>query len=712
MGTTALSHNYLCGYNPPQNVSSKKFELPNLNQNPDLKIRQKLCKPASFLRNQSKATKSSIQQQQHVSLKEAFHCFLESGSVENALYLFEYMNKSDSFIWNVMIRGLTDCGFFREAIDYYHRMQIEGVRTDNFTFPFVIKSCAGSFSLDEGEKVHAKLFKLGLDCDVYICNSLIAMYAKVGFIEYAEKVFEEISIRDLVSWNSMISGYVSVGLGRRSLLCFREMQEFGIKFDRNLQRDFVVSSDAITLINLLPSCGELGVVLEGKSIHGYAIRKGFFPNLVLETALIDMYGDCGKLKSSELVFHQITEASLVSWNAMIAVYVQNGWNREALELFRGLSKDSMEPDSVTIASIIPAFADSALLMEGKQIHAYITKLELGSNNFIANSLIYMYAKFGDLQTSRDLFDRMLHKDVVSWNTIIMAYAIHGCGKISTNLFSKMIEEGMEPNASSFVSLLSSCSNAGMIDEGWQYFNSMKQDYGINPGIEHSGCMIDLLGRAGNLGQAKHFIQEMPLIPTARIWGSLLVAARNNNDIELAEFTAEKIFSLAHDNTGCYVLLSNMYAEAGRWEDVERIKSLMEREGLVKTTGSSVIELNCRSYRFTNDDKSCTKTSIIYDMLDIILGECVHNITKFRPLDLARERRISSWSHSVRLAICFGIISTTTRQPILVRKNTRICKECHDAAKKISKITRREVVVGNVKVFHHFRDGQCSCRDYW
>ncbi|KAK6916763.1 Pentatricopeptide repeat [Dillenia turbinata] len=344
----------------------------------------------------------------------------------------------------MVIRGLTDCGFFKEAIDYCHIMQIEDVRTDNLTFAFVIKSC--------------------------------------GVIEYAEKVFEEIPVRDLVSWNSMIIGYVSVGLGRRSLLCFREVQEFGIKLDRNLQWDFVVSSNAITLINLLPFCGELGVVLMGKSIHGYAITKGFFPNLVSETALIDIYGDCGKLKLAEHVFHQITGASFVSSNTMIAVYVQNGWNGEALELFHGLWKENMEPDSIPIASIIPAFAESALLMEGKQIHAYITKLELGSNNFISNSLIYMYAKFGVFHTSRDLFDHMLHKDVVSWSTIIMENAIHGFGKISTKLFSKMMEKGMEPKASTFVSLLSSCSNAGMIDEGWQYFNSTKWDYGIDPRI--------------------------------------------------------------------------------------------------------------------------------------------------------------------------------------------------------------------------------------
>lgn len=721
--------------------------------------------------------------------------------------MFEKMNHLDTYYWNVMIRGLTDNGLFREAIDFYHRMQSEGVRADNFTYPFVIKACGGLSSLAEGQKVHGKLFKVGVDSDVYVGNALCAAYAKLGCIEYAERVFEEMPVKDLVSWNSMIGGYVSVGDGWSSLVCLQEMQVLGMKPDRfstisalnacaiecflqtgkeihcqvlkcMLELDIMVQTslidmyhkcgrvdyserlfdeistknvvvwnamihgytlnarpfeslsclkkmqqadklnpDAITMINLLPSCTQVGALLEGKSVHGYAVRRGFLPHIILETSLIDLYGACGRMKSAERIFGQLAEKNLISWNSMISAYVQSGQNKDALELFWDLLSKHLEPDAITISSIIPAYSEVASLGERKQIHGYISKLEHNSNTFISNATAYMYAKCGNLETAQEIFDRMISRDVSSWNSIIMAYAIHGFGTKSIELFSKMRDKGIQPNESTFVSLLTACSVSGMVNEGWKFFNSMKLDYGIDPGIEHYGCMIDLLGRKGNLDTAKIFIEEMPLVPTARIWGSLLTASRNNRNIELAELAAERILSLEHDNTGCYVLLSNMYAEAGRWEDVERIKSLMKQRGLEKTVGCSFVETNCRPYRFINQDRSHVETNTIYAVLDIILRKIredkyVHSITKFRPLDLKRKRASSAESHSVRLAICFGLISTKLRSPVVVRKNTRICDDCHNAAKKISEITKREIVVGDSKVFHHFIDGSCSCGDYW
>lgn len=721
--------------------------------------------------------------------------------------MFEKMNHLDTYYWNVMIRGLTDNGLFREAIDFYHRMQSEGVRADNFTYPFVIKACGGLSSLAEGQKVHGKLFKVGLDSDVYVGNALCAVYAKLGCIEYAERVFEEMPVKDLVSWNSMIGGYVSVGDGWSSLVCLQEMQVLGMKPDRfstigalnacaiecflqtgkeihcqvlkcMLELDIMVQTslidmyhkcgrvdyserlfdeistknvvvwnamihgytlnahpfeslsclkkmqqadklnpDAITMINLLPSCTQVGALLEGKSVHGYAVRRGFLPHIILETALIDLYGACGRMKLAERIFGQLAEKNLISWNSMISAYIQSGQNKDALELFWDLLSKHLEPDAITISSIIPAYSEVASLGERKQIHGYISKLEHNSNTYISNATAYMYAKCGNLETAQEIFDRMISRDVSSWNTIIMAYAIHGFGTKSIYLFSKMRDKGIQPNESTFVSLLTACSVSGMVNEGWKYFNSMKLDYGIDPGIEHYGCMIDLLGRKGNLDQAKIFIEEMPLVPTARIWGSLLTASRNNRNIELAELAAERILALEHDNTGCYVLLSNMYAEAGRWEDVERIKSLMRQRGLEKTVGCSFVETNCRLYRFINQDRSHVETNTIYAVLDIILRKIgedkyVHSITKFRPLDLKRKRASSAESHSVRLAICFGLISTKLRSPVVVRKNTRICDDCHSAAKKISEMTKREIVVGDSKVFHHFIDGSCSCGDYW
>ncbi|KAB2602646.1 pentatricopeptide repeat-containing protein [Pyrus ussuriensis x Pyrus communis] len=641
--------------------------------------------------------------------------------MEDALRVLEKMSHSDTYYWNVMIRGLADNGLFREANDFYHSMQREGVRADNYTYPFVIKACGGLLSLDEGQKVHGKLSKVGLDLHVYVGNSLCAAYAKLGCIEYAERVFDERPVKDLemqvlgmkpdrfsmigslnacaiecflqpgkeihcqvlkcmlesdsdvmvqtslidmyhkcgtveyaemlfdeictknvVVWNAMIRGYTQNARPLESLSCLKKMQE----------ADKLIP-DSITMINSLPSCTQLGALLEGKSIHGYAIRRGFLPDIVLETALI--------------------KKNLISWNSMISAYVQSGQNREALELFWNLLNEPLEPDAITFSSIIPAYSEVASIGERKQIHGYITNL--------CKMWFVEHYNYGLCNTW-------------AWENI-------------HRVFLQMRDNGIQPNERTIVSLLAACSVSSMVDEGWKYYDSMKRDYGIDPGIEHSGCMIDLLGRTGNLDSAKIFIDEMSLLPTARIWGN----------IEFAELAAEHILSLEHDNTGCYVLLANMYAEAGRWEDVERLKYHMKQSRFQKTVACSFDETKCRSCRFINQDMTHVETYMIYAILDLILRKIgedkyVHSITKFRPLDLKRKRANSAESHGVRLAICFGLISTEIRRPVVVRKNTRICKDCHSAAKKISEITKREIIVGDSKVFHHFIDSNRSCRDFW
>lgn len=677
-------------------TTGKRNENRNLVTNPSLS-----SEPTRLiLRDQSKLRKLN-----DPSVTRALRNLADSGLMEDAFHLFDEMNKADAFVWNVMIRGFSSCGLYHEAVRFYCRMVFAGIKADSFTYPFVIKSVAGISSLEEGKKIHATVIKCGFYSDVYVCNSLISLYMKLGCAWDAEKVFEEMPERDIVSWNSMISGYLTLEDGFRSLMLFKEMLKCGFKPDRfstmsalgacshvyspkmgkeihchairsgietgdvmvltsildmyskfgevsyaerifngMIQRNVVawnvligcyarngrvidaflcfqrmseengLQPDVITLINLLPACA----VLEGRTIHGYAMRRGFLPHIVLETALIDMYGECGQLKSAEVVFDRMAEKNLVSWNSIIAACVQNGKSYSALELFQELcDSSSLVPDSTTIASILPAYAESLSLSEGKQLHAYIVKARYESNTIILNSLVHMYGMCGDLEDARKCFDRVVFKDVVSWNSIIMAYAVHGYGRISICLFSEMITSGVNPNKSTFVSVLAACSICGMIDEGWDHFNSMKREYGIDPGIEHYGYMLDLIGRTGNFSSAKRFIEEMPFVPTSRIWGSLLNASRNHSEITVAEFTAEQIFKMEHDNTGCYVLLLNMYAEAGRWEDVNRIKLLMKSKGISRTTGRSTVEMKSRTHVFTNGDRSHMETNKIYEVLDFV-----------------------------------------------------------------------------------------------
>ncbi|XP_068640588.1 pentatricopeptide repeat-containing protein At4g35130, chloroplastic [Aristolochia californica] len=732
--------------------------------------------------------------------------YVAAGLMEDALRVFDAADRPDTFLWNLMIKGYVNNEFYEEAIALYRRMQLMGICADNYTFPFLIKACWGLFSLDEGTKMHSYLMKTGYNFDLFICNSLITMYAKLGCVESAEKVFHEMSVRDAVSWNALINGYSSNGNGWKALLYFIEMQAQWLEIDRftligalgacsleryqkqgkeihcyaircgfesdlmiqtslldmygkcrnmgfaerlfhgicrrnvvhwnvlvsgyvsnnqphkacscliRMQEDDHINPDLVTLLNVLPACANNNHHLEGKSLHGFAIRKGLLPHLVLETALMDFYVTCCETKSAVKLFDAMDEKNLISWNTLIKAYVQDGQYMHAIQLFHDLIGELGQQDEVTLSSIIPAYTELGFLRQGRQIHCYALKQGYGLNTFILNSLIYMYAKCGDLESSQKIFAGITEKDVVSWNAIIMGYGIHGYGRVALELFSVMQGIGIPPNRVSFISVLSSCSNNGLIEEGWQYFTSMKQDFGIEPQIEHYGCMVDLIGRTGNLDSALSFIEKMPIAPTARIWGSLLTASKNHQNIEMAKFAAEKILSFKHNNTGCYVLLSNLYADANRWEDVKRIRSLMKDAGLEKTMGCSTLELDSKTCSFINGDRSHKKGDIIHDTLEILtrrIGEPIDLPSiKFRPQDEVKKKADLPTSHSVRLAICYGLISTAVGDPLLIKKNIRMCNDCHHVAKLISAFSRREIVVGDSVVFHHFKDGNCCCGDYW
>ncbi|KAG0474422.1 hypothetical protein HPP92_014108 [Vanilla planifolia] len=705
---------------------------------------------------------------------------VDSGELAEALAVFQTIKNATNFHWNAMIRGHTNCELHEEAIRFYVQMQNAGKVEDKFTFPIVIKSCTRLSFRTQGCTIHAKLIKLGLGSDVFICNSLIAMYSKLGPIESAERVFLDMPARDIVSWNTMIDGYLSNGKGLKSLSSFRQMQkDFGLKPDQcgvmsalracnkelspkkgreihcyvikqgfeldnqvittlldmyckcgemrhaerlfhNMQERNVVTfnvmingyalsnqpvmavvslmemqesgvePDAITLLNLIPSLTQLRCSSHGRSVHGFAIRKACLPDLILETALMVMYAKIGELNSAILLFDRMPE--------------------------RTLEGTSLKPDAFTITNIVPAYSELASLRHAGQIHGYVFKLKYGTNTLVHNSMMHMYSRCGDLNASRKVFDKMLERDVVSWNTIILAYALHGIGSTALDLFKVMKEMGFEPNNDTFQSVLSACSVSGFIEEGWMYFDIMQREYNFSPQIEDYACMVDLLGRAGDLERAVEFIERMQVAPTAKIWGSLLTASRNNSNIEMAEFAAERILNFGHDNTGCYVILCAMYSDAGRWEDAERIRCLLKEYDLHRTRGRSLVELNKNTCSFVDGEKSHHQIYTILvasDILSMEAGESAVNLlNKFNLQGVLKEKVKQPSRHTVRLAVSFGLISSAIGTPVLVKKNIRICNDCHKAVKKISSFTGREIIVGDSTIYHHFNNGKCSCGDYW
>ncbi|XP_058089463.1 putative pentatricopeptide repeat-containing protein At3g23330 [Magnolia sinica] len=745
------------------------------------------------------------------------------GLVQEAHLTFTTLPSPSTLSWKSIIRCYTSHGFFHQSLLSFIRMRASGKYPDHNILPSILKSCAGLMDFKLGESVHGCAIRSGLDSDLYTGNALMNMYCKLlGFgvggvnpgteccVPHARKVYDRIPerklvretscdlssssslvsgilngefggdgkigkfdskggdvtgvgsfdnshelavelkkgimsnefcgnldptvdgfyelplrkggkeafcmdsvrkvldgmpVRDVVSWNTVIAGNAQNGLYGEALMMVREMGLADLK------------PDSFTLSSVLPIFAEYVDVSKGKEIHGYAIRHGSDWDVFIGSSLIDMYAKCTRVDDSQRVFGLLPQRDAISWNSIIAGCVQNGLFDEGLRLFQQMLAAKIRPRHVTFSSIMPACAHLTTLHLGKQLHGYIIRSAFDNNVFIASSLVDMYSKCGNIRIARWIFDKMELPDMVSWTAMIMGYALHGHADDALSLFSQMEMENVRPNYVAFVAVLTACSHAGLIDDAWKFFKSMSEDYGIAPGLEHYAAVADLLGRAGRLEEAYEFISTMHIQPTASVWSTLLGACRVHKNLGLAENVAEKIFQLEPENIGSHVLMSNIYSAAGRWRDAASMRIAMKGKGLRKKPACSWIEVKNKVHAFIADDKTHPYYDKIQEALKVLseqmeregyvpnTDDVLHDVED-------EQKRYILCGHSERLAIAFGIISTPSGMTIRVTKNLRVCMDCHTATKFISKIVGREIVVRDVSRFHHFKDGECSCGDYW
>ncbi|KAH9325011.1 hypothetical protein KI387_005189 [Taxus chinensis] len=625
--------------------------------------------------------------------------------LEDARHMFDKMHKPKVCLWNVMIREYARNGLAEEAISLYCQMLQAGEHPDNFSFPYVLKACASAAALLEGKEIHGHVIRYGFEFNVFVANSLVHMYAKCGNLKDARHVFDTITQRDVVSWNAMIAGCAQNGCPSEALRLFNQMQLGGM------------SPDLLSLKSVLPSCANLAALQQGEWIHSYVIRSGIEFDVVVSTAFIDMYAKCRMVKAARRIFDKMCRRDIVSWSAMIGGYALNGQAQEALKLFYEMQLTDVKPDLATVKSVILVYAYLAAPQPAKWIHCYIINIGFETDVLVGTALVDMYVKCGSIKMARQLFDNMSEKDVVSWSAMIAGYGMHGCGEDALELFYQMQKKGVSPDQVTFVCVLSACSHAGLLDKGWQCFVSMIRDYGIKPSVEHCACMVDLLGRAGRLDEAEDFIQNMPPEPDAGVWGALLGACRIHSNIKVGERVANHLFELDPENTGHYVLLSNIYAATGRWDGVAKVRAAMKDRGLKTKRGCTLIELNHRVHSFIADDRSHPQSVEIYTALESLSGKMKNAgylpNTSLVLHDVSEEvKEQMLWSHSEKLAIAFALINSSPGTPIRITKNLRACVDCHSATKFISKIVKREIIVRDAIRFHHFRDGLCSCGDYW
>ncbi|OMP09144.1 hypothetical protein COLO4_05756 [Corchorus olitorius] len=709
-----------------------------LQNHPSLSLLSKCRTMQTLTQVHSHIIKTGLHHTQFALSKLIEFCAVSpSGDLPYALLIFESIDEPNQVIWNTMIRGFSLSSSPRMALEYYVKMIWSGIVPNSYTFPFVLKSCAKTGSTQEGKQIHGQVLKLGLDSDAFVHTSLINMYAQngelgnaqlvfdksplrdavsytalitgyvsIGYMENARKLFDEIPIRDVVSWNAMIAGYVRSGQYEEALAFLEEMI-----------RANVVPNES-TLVSALSACAQCGNLEMGKKISSWIDEHGLGFNIHLVNALIDMYSKCGDLNTASDLFEGLKQRDVISWNVMIGGYTHMSCYKEALELFQRMLRSNIEPSDVTLLSILPACANLGALDIGKWIHAYIDKNFQNSTNIsLWTSLIDMYAKCGAIEAAQQVFNGMKQRTLASWNAMISGLAMHGLANKALELFSQMTTEGFKPDNITFVGVLSACSHAGLLDLGRQYFSSMTQDYAISPDRHHYGCMVNLLGRAGLFDEAEALIQSMEIEPDGAIWGSLLGACRLHKRVELAESVVQRLLELEPENPGVYVLLSNIYAGAGRWDDVARIRTFLNDKGMKKVPGCSSIEVDSVVHEFLVSDKVHPRCKEIYDMLnevDTLLEKAGFVPDTSEVLqDVEEEWKEGALSHhSEKLAIAFGLISTKPGTTIRIVKNLRVCGNCHSATKLISKIFNREIIARDRNRFHHFKDGICSCNDYW
>ncbi|KAA8539995.1 hypothetical protein F0562_026687 [Nyssa sinensis] len=595
------------------------------------------------------------------------------GETDVTRHIFDEFPDKNIIFFNVMIRSYVNNHMYKDAFLVYKNMSSYNISPDHYTFPCILKacSCSGFNNLSVGLQIHASVVKFGLDSNLFVGNCLVAMYGKCGCLVEARQVLDDMPCRDVVSWNSMVAGYAQNGHFNDALGVCREME----------------------LVRLKPNAGTMASLLP-------AVTSTSSSNVLFV----------------EEMFMKLDKESLVSWNVMIAVYVNNSMATEAVELYSQMESRGIEPDAVTIASILPACGDLSALLLGRKIHEYVERKRLRPNLSLENALVDMYSKCGCLREARKVFDGMQCRDVVTWTSMISAYGKNGQGCNAVALFSKMKDLGVTPDSIAFVSVLSACSHAGLLDEGQYCFKLMTNKYGIVPRLEHIACMVDLLGRAGQVDEAYDFIKQLPMEPNERVWGALLSACRVHSNMTIGLVAADRLFQLVPEQAGYYVLLSNIYAKAGRWEEVTTIRSIMKDRGIKKVPGISNVELDRQVHTFLAGDQLHPQSKEIYEELDVLLRKMKEAgyvaETDSALHDVEEEDKENHLAvHSEKLAIAFAIINTTPGTPIRITKNLRVCGDCHIAAKLISKIAAREIILRDANRFHHFQNGVCSCGDY-
>ncbi|KAL3644826.1 hypothetical protein CASFOL_010006 [Castilleja foliolosa] len=583
---------------------------------------------------------------------------------------------SSSLFWNSMLRAYVSGFKHGNALELYHMMRKLNVQPDGFSFPLIIKACTMMTNARLCQIVHCHVIQMSLAKNLHVGNELVGMYAEIGWTQVASKVFDQMPLRSHVSWNVMISGFAKNNDCDSALGMFRRMENEGwvpnavtwtsliSSFSRCgfidktwdlyvLMREKGVDFTAESVAVVSSVCPE--TPLKGEIVHEHVITAGFENYIFVRNALITMYGRNGYVEKAEYLFSELESKSIVSWNALISAYAHSGFCDEAynaftrlknlngnltvrpnvvtwtavingfaiaghnkemtLELFRQMQFARVSANSVTVGSVLSVCAELSALPLGREIHARAIRKTMDNDILVTNGVINMYMKCGSLKTGHSVFQRMCSRDVTSWNIMITGFGMHGLGNMGLDFFYRMMKLGYNPDEITFVAVLSACSHSGLVSEGRDIFYRMIREFEIEPRVEHYSCMVDLYGRAGLIEEASEILKSMPMEPNTQVWGALLSSCKMHKSTSFAEETASRIFDLDGQGTGSYMLLSNLYASSGRWDESANVRMRARIRGLKKVPGQSWIEVKKKVYAFSAGKAEDLNVEELYGVLN-------------------------------------------------------------------------------------------------
>ncbi|XP_061352964.1 pentatricopeptide repeat-containing protein At1g34160 [Gastrolobium bilobum] len=526
-----------------------------------------------------------------------------------------------------------------------------------------------------------------------------------GDLSFAGEIFRRIQTPSTNDWNAILRGLAQSSKPIQAMSWYRNVLRSHQKVD------------ALTCSFALKACARALAFCEATLIHSQLLRFGFEADTLLLTTLLDVYAKTGDIDAAQKVFDDMRKRDIASWNAMISGLAQGSRPNEAIALFNRMKEEGWRPNDVTVLGALSACSQLGALKQGEIIHGYVVDEKLDMNVIVCNAVIDMYAKCGFVDKAYSVFDSMsCRKSLITWNTMIMAFAMNGDGYKALDLLDQMVLDGMHPDAVSYLAALCACNHAGLVEEGVRLFDLMKGS-GVKPNVKHYGSVVDLLGRAGRLKEAYNIINSMPMLPDVVLWQSLLGASKTYGNVEMAEMASRMLVEMGSYSCGDFVLLSNVYAAQQRWHDVGKVRQAMKNRDVKKVPGFSYTEIDCRIHKFINGDQGHPNSKEIYAKLDEIMfrikayGYIAE--TNLVLHDIGEEDKENALNyHSEKLAVAYGLISTVDGTPIQVIKNLRICVDCHAVIKIISNIYNREIIVRDRARFHRFKEGVCSCRDYW